>query len=304
MSAVADDAIAVANTLGEGVLWCERRQTLYWTDIHAAVLYAHQPDMGHTRRHPMPERLACMALCEDPDWLLLGLASRLAFWHIASGELRELARIEADLPGTRLNDGACDHQGRFVFGTLDEGTPKRAIGSYYRLNHDLSVERLPLPQVAVSNSTAFSPDGRTLYFCDSPTRRILAVDYHADGRLGTPYVFVDLTGIAGVPDGSCVDAEGYLWNAQWGMRRVVRYAPDGRQERIIEVPTTQPTRPAFGGPDLDTLYITSAREGLSDEQLQSDRGAGNLWRIRMAGIPGQTEPRFTGSPGVVPPSAA
>ncbi|NII12203.1 SMP-30/gluconolactonase/LRE family protein [Oleiagrimonas sp. C23AA] len=297
MNARAEEAAAVANELGEGVLWCSQRQSLYWTDIHGAVLYTHEPALGHTRRHAMPERLACIALCEDADWLLLGLASRLAFWHIESGQLRELTTIEPEL-STRLNDGACDREGRFVFGTLDEGQPQRAIGSYYRVNHDLSVERLPLPNVAISNSTAFSPDGRTMYFCDSPRRQIMAVDYAVDGHLGEPRVFVDLSDIDGVPDGSCVDAQGGLWNAQWGMRRVVRYLPDGQPERVIEVPTAQPTRPAFGGADLRTLFITSAREGLSEKQLQSDAGAGNLWRM-VTDIRGLAESRFAGSPAAV-----
>jgi L-arabinonolactonase len=294
MSMRADALLAVNNTLGEGIVWCDRAQALYWTDILAATLWCYQLD-GTTRQWPMPERLASIALCEADGWLLLGLASQLAFFQLSSGELRPIANVEAELP-TRLNDGACDRQGRFVFGTLhepDAGDSQRPLGSFYRLHPDLRLERLPLGGVAVSNSIAFSPTGDTMYYCDSPTRRILCCDY--GDTLTRVRTFVDLDGSNGEPDGSTVDAQGGLWNAQWGAGRVVRYRPDGSADTVVEVPARQPTRAAFGGSGLGQIYITSARAGLDAQALMDDPLAGALFQANVP-FTGMPEPRFTGSP--------
>jgi L-arabinonolactonase len=287
-------AVQAGNRLGEGVTWCERTGALYWTDIHDAVLWRHTPATGATARWPMPERLASFALCEADGWLLLALASRLAFFNVETGELRDLQAI-GGAPDTRANDGGCDRQGRFVFGTLHEPAhgPKQPVGAFYRLNADLTLERLPLPGVAISNSIAFSPDGGTLYFCDSLDKRIQRVDY--GDTLGTPSTFVDLSDAPGEPDGAAVDAEGGLWNAQWGAARVVRYRADGRQDQVIAVPTAQPTRPAFGGPDLDTLYLTSAHDGLDAATRASDPSAGDVFAL-APGVRGLPEARFAGHP--------
>jgi L-arabinonolactonase len=283
------------NTLGEGIVWCERAQALYWTDIHAATLWRHVPASGQTQQWILPERLASFALCETDGWLLLALASRLAFFRLADGALHALHDVEPGLP-TRCNDGACDRQGRFVFGTLHEpadGGPKQPIGGFWRLNADLSLEHLPLEGVAISNSVAFSPDGATLYYCDSLTHTIRCCDY---GDVpGPSRLFADLRDTKGEPDGSCVDADGGLWNAQWGLGRVVRYAADGRLDRIVPLPASQPTRPAFGGPALDALYVTSARDGLDDDALARQPLAGALFAASV-GARGLSEPRFTGRP--------
>ncbi len=246
------------------------------------------------RRWTMPERLASFALCEADGWLLLALASRLAFFHVDSGELRELHRLDAG-PDVRANDGACDRQGRFVFGTLHEPGrgPKRALGGFYRLNADLTLESLPLPKVAIANSVAFSPDGATMYFCDSLQKRIQRCSYGE--RIGAPATFVDLAAGEGEPDGSAMDAEGGLWNAQWGASRVVRYLPDGREDRIVALPTLQPTRPAFGGHDLATVYVTSAHEGMDADARARDPHAGDVFAF-AAGVAGLPEPRFAGDP--------
>ena len=233
MSGVAQPVVAAGNQLGEGVLWCPRAQALYWTDILASTLWRHTPHDGTTRQWPMPERLASFALCEADGWLLLGLASQLAFFHLDSGALQPIADVEPDLP-TRVNDGVCDRQGRFIFGTLHEteaGVPKQPIGGFYRLNADLSLQRLPLPSVAISNSLAFSPDGGTMYFCDSPTRRIQCCDYAVDGSVGAPRVFVDVAGIPGEPDGSTVDAGGGLQGLRVGVRAAVPRAHGVRADR-------------------------------------------------------------------------
>ncbi|MBG7007154.1 SMP-30/gluconolactonase/LRE family protein [Pseudomonas paraeruginosa] len=293
-SAGMDVVLAAGNLLGEGILWCERSKALFWTDIQRATLYRLDPEDGTLRQWPMPERLASFALCEAEGWLLLALASRLAFFRLADGELRWLHDIEPGLP-TRCNDGACDRQGRFVFATLHESRegPPQPMGGLWRLGLDLELERLPLPAVAIGNSIAFSPDGGVLYYCDSPTRRIQCCPY--GDALGAPRLFVELDDGRGVPDGSCVDSQGHLWNAQWGLGQVVRYAPDGEVRQIVTLPTPQPTRPAFGGPGLDRLYVTSAREGLVDAGADAARLAGALFQYRP-NVRGLPEPRFAASP--------
>ncbi|MBE1162220.1 SMP-30/gluconolactonase/LRE family protein [Dyella acidiphila] len=295
MSLRAELVLDARNTLGEGVTWCGRSQSLYWTDIHASVLWRFRPADGSTRRWPMPQRLASFALCEDPDRLLLGLESGLAFFHLQSGELLHIGEVEAGLP-TRLNDGACDREGRFVFGTLHEpahGEARYAAGSFYRLHSDLRLEQLPLGHVAISNSIAFSPDGSTMYYCDSMSRLVHRCSYGdavADVRM-----HIDLTGQQGEPDGSAVDSAGGLWNAEWGAGRVVRYLPDGTPDLVIDIPAQQPTRVAFGGERLSTLYITSARDGLSAEALENDPQAGGVFAVEVP-FTGLPEPLFTGRP--------
>ncbi|WP_433693924.1 SMP-30/gluconolactonase/LRE family protein [Paraburkholderia phenoliruptrix] len=281
-------------TLGEGATWCAQTGRFYWTDIEGARLWRYDPADGRSTSWAMPERLATFALCADPHYLLLGLASRLAFFDLATGETRHIVDVEPGL-NTRVNDGRCDRQGRFVFGTKDEGSPLQAIGGFYRLNRDLTLERLPLPAPAISNSIAFSPDGATMYYCDSPTREIRACDYGADGSVANDRLFTRLADATGEPDGSTVDRDGGLWNAQWGGARVVRYGAGGVETERVEVPTVQPSCVALGGAQLGTLYITSARVGLHAAALAADSRAGGVF-IATPARRGLPEPVFLCAP--------
>ncbi|AOK20866.1 gluconolaconase [Burkholderia cepacia] len=272
------------NTLGEGATWCDATHALYWTDIEGARLWRCRADGSDLAQWPMPERLACFALTHDPDVLLVGLATHLAFFDLRTGAFTRIVDVEPDLP-TRLNDGRCDPFGAFVFGMKDEGgEPPRAVGGFYRLNPDLTLERLALPAAAIANSIAFSPDGTKMHFCDSLVREILVCDY---GRAGASGVrpFARLTDADGDPDGSTMDRDGGLWNAQWGGRRVVRYGPDGVETERIAVPTAQPSCVAIDGEGR--LYVTSARVGLSDDALAGDGHAGGVFvaQTRYAGLP-------------------
>ncbi|PRG02553.1 gluconolaconase [Burkholderia ambifaria] len=280
------------NTLGEGATWCDKTHALYWVDIEGAQLWRCRADGSDLTQWPMPERLACFALTHDPDVLLVGLATQLAFFDLRSGAFTRIVDVEPELP-TRLNDGRCDPSGAFVFGMKDEGgDPPRAVGGFYRLNADLTLERLALPPAAIANSIAFSPDGSKMYFCDSLVREILVCDY---GRAGVAGVrpFARLTDADGDPDGSTMDRDGGLWNAQWGGRRVVRYAADGVETERIAVPTAQPSCVTLDGEGR--LYVTSARVGLSDDALASDADAGGVFvaQTRHAGLP---TARFMGAP--------
>ncbi|HEV7814214.1 MAG TPA: SMP-30/gluconolactonase/LRE family protein [Janthinobacterium sp.] len=287
------------NSLGEGVLWCERSQQVYWTDIHAARLHACHPGSGAHGEWTMPERLCCFALTADENVLLLGLESGLAFFNLQTRVLLPICDVEADLPTTRINDGRCDRQGRFVFGTLDEAPRRQAIGSFYRLNHDLTLERLPLPKVAISNSICFSPDGGAMYFCDSVVKTIYRWDAYASGDASAISVFTDLAGGQASPDGSTVDADGHLWNAQWGAARVVRYTPAGQAECMLHLPVSQPSCICLGGADLNDLFVTTAQESLSPDMLAGEPLAGGLFHTRLDGVRGLPEVRF----GAAPPAA-
>lgn len=287
--------VPARHELGECVLWCERTGRLMWTDIPAAELWIHSPATGALQSWRMPERLCCFALTASDDRLLLGLASGLAFFDFSTGAVTRICDVETDITSTRLNDGRCDRQGRFIFGMFNaQGDPREPVGGFYRLNHDLSLERLPLGGVAIANSICFSPDGRTMYYADSQTLAIRCCDYNpCSGVITNPRVFVEAGVVPGEPDGSTVDAEGFLWSTRWGAGQVVRFAPDGSVDRVLALPAPQPTCPSFGGPGLDVLYVTSARQWMSPEQLAAAPQSGSVF-ARGAGVRGLPEQRFLG----------
>lgn len=284
--------------LGECVLWCERSGRLLWTDIPAATLWSYAPGSGATRSWPMPERLCSFALTEDDDCLLLGLASSLAFFRFSTGRVERIVEVEADIAATRLNDGRCDRQGRFVFGMFNQlDNPKLPLGGFYRLNLDLRLERLPLDNAAIANSICFSPDGRRMYYADSATRAIHCCDYDPDsGALGAPRVFVPADAAPGEPDGSCIDADGCLWSTRWGAGRLVRFRPDGSLDRVLMLAAPQPSCPAFGGPDLATLFVTSAHLGMTAQDRAAAPLSGALFRLALD-VRGLPESRFRGRLG-------
>jgi L-arabinonolactonase len=277
-------AAEVRNTLGECPLWCERTRRLYWTDIEASELLAIEEGNDVVMRWPLPERLGSFALTEQGHILLMGFASRLAFYDLNTGLLTTVAASPGNT-GTRIGDGRCDRAGNFVFGTMDDGYPVKAIGKFHRLNATtLTIETLALPDVAIPNSICFSPDGGTLYYCDSMQGRIMCCDYPS---LYNQRVFAESEG-SGAPDGSCVDAMGYLWNAEWGGNRVVRYRPDGTTNAILMSPGIQSTCPTLGGEGFTRLYCTTAAVGLT--VLSEYDGA--LLKAESDLSPGLPENRF------------
>jgi L-arabinonolactonase len=277
--------------LGECPLWCEREQALYWTDIEGSTLSRWRAADASVRVWSLPDRVGSFALCERADTLLLGLAGGVALFHLSSGQVGPLTPVEADEPATRINDGRCDAQGRFVFGMFQRGASGVPLGSFYRVGPELHVQRLPLPRAVVANSIAFSPDGGRMYFADSVTRQIQCLDYHADGRLGRPENFARLADDDGVPDGSAVDALGRLWTAVWGGGCVACFDSEGRELRRLPVPAAHATCPAFGGPAHERLFVTSAREGLQPDALLRQPASGGVFVIDGA-TRGRPEHRF------------
>jgi L-arabinonolactonase len=275
----ADLVLDCRNIHGEGVFWNDADQKLWWTDIYDRKLWWFDPVTGESQSIVAPDRV-CAFAPRRAGGLLLALAGGLAF--SSDGREAEMFHaFEPEKPDTRLNDGRTDRRGRFVVGGMNEGDGA-ANSSVIRFDPDGLVTTL-IRDVAISNSICFSPDGGTLYFTDTPQRRILAYPYDNEtGTVGTPRLFADLSDQPGFPDGSCVDAEGGLWNAQWDGHRVVRYAPDGRMDAVVMLPVGKVTCCAFGGAQLDTLYITTSRLGMDDDALQREPLAGGLFAIRTA----------------------
>jgi L-arabinonolactonase len=278
-----------ADRLGECPLWDEREKMLWWVDSRWPAVKRLDPASGAVMMLVLPEVIGSIAFREKGG-LLAATKSGLHFLDPASGALEARANPEAHLPENRFNDGRCDRQGRFWAGTMCD-VRRDPTGSLYRFDAELTCTRLR-NGIIIPNSLAFSPDGRTMYFADTNRHTIWAYDYDpASGAAANERVFAD-TG-AGRPDGSCVDADGCLWNAEYGAWRLVRYTPAGKVDRVIEVPIANPTCCVFGGEDLGTLYVTTATQRLTPEELAKQPLAGSLLALQ-AGVRGLPEGRFAG----------
>lgn len=283
--------------LGESPLWHPDEQALYWLDIKAPALHRFEPATGARSDWALPQETGSIGLRRRGGFIA-GLRDGFATLQPqADGTVAIdwIANPEPDLPDNRLNDGKCDRPGRFWAGSFHDpagmpvpGRRERApVGGLYRLDDDRRWHRM-YDGILVPNSLCWSPDGTTMYFADSPRRTIRAWDYDPEtGGIANERVFVTLPESGGTPDGSTVDAAGYLWNAQFGGGRVVRYAPDGRIDREIAMPVTRPTCCAFGGHDLKTLYVTSGQVMASAAELAAEPLAGAVFAIRcdIAGLP-------------------
>ncbi len=284
--------IPAGNTLGEGIQW-HAGSGLWWTDIQQALLMHLPVGSDNAVTVPMPERVGSFALIDGDDRNMLcafetgiGIAAR------SGGDVDWLYRPETLRPGLRFNDGRVDRQGRFWAGTMVEDAALAAAGTgaLYCLDSN-GAAHMRHGGVAISNGLAWSPDGRTMYFADSPKRTIMAFDFDVDsGAIGRPRLFAT-TPDGAYPDGATVDADGCLWSAQWGASRIVRYRPDGKVDKMIELPVSQPTCVAFGGDRLDELYVTSARDGLDAAALASQQLAGDVLMYRPGNV-GVREMRY------------
>jgi sugar lactone lactonase YvrE len=241
--------------LGEGALWHPERRALFWFDILNARLH------GEGRTWTFPE-LVSAAGWIDRDRLMIASESRLLTFDLRDGTSETVCPLDADNPGTRSNDGRADPQGGFWIGTMGKSAEPGAgaIWRWYRGE----LRRL-FPAITIPNAICFSPDGSAAYFTDTPTRQILRVALDAQGwPAGQPEVAVDLRAVRENPDGAVTDARGRLWVAFWGSARVGCFAPDGHELASIPVPSPHTSCPAFGGPGLRDLFVTTARQGLAE----------------------------------------
>jgi L-arabinonolactonase len=273
----AEVVVAARNELGEGVLWSSEDYEVQWTDIFGRRFWAYRPSDGAARSVALPDRLSCFAPLGGTR-LLAGFAGGLEVFDLEGGARQPIAAVEPDRPSTRVNDGKLDRRGRLVFGTMDEQSPARPIGQIYSYGGGPAPRPLA-SGVRIANSIAFSPDGRRMYFADTPTKIIRVYDYDLDsGELSHERMFATLQG-PGSPDGSTVDSDGCLWNAEWGGGRVVRYTPDGRVDRVVDLPCSHVTCCAFGGAKLDQLFVTTAWTGLDAAALAREPHAGALFAV-------------------------
>ena len=273
--------------LGEGPLWHPERARLFWFDINRGHLHSCNQHGGQARKVQFGEPASACGWV-DRDNLLVATASGLQKFNLQTVHWETLADLEADNTVTRSNDGRAGPDGSFWIGTMGRALEREA-GAYYRFK-DGKVETL-FDGVSIPNATCFSPDGRTAYLADTARQTIWKWALDESGNpVGEREVFLDLRGDNLNPDGAVCDSEGYLWNAQWGASRVARYAPDGTLASVIDLPASQITCPCFGGEDLKTLYVTSARENLSEEQLQDQPDAGKTFALRVD-VPGLPEHR-------------
>lgn len=274
--------------LGEGPIWHAGRQQLFFFDINEQTLFAVTAGGEIADSWLFNETIAAAAVVDDHT-LVLATDTGLKEFDLATAGMNRINEIEADNPITRTNDSRVHPSGAFWIGTMTRSEEEAPVGSVY--HYRAGTLTTLKSGIKIPNATCFSPDGRTAYWTDTPTKQILKVA--TDPANGLPVgewtLFADVSEGRGYPDGAVVDSEGYLWNAKWGGSCVVRHAPDGSIDRIVEVPVSQVTCPAFGGPDLKTLFITTAAKNLSAEQLAAEKHAGSLFAIEVD-VAGQAEP--------------
>lgn len=266
--------------LGEGPSWDAANNRLLWVDILGKAVHMYYPQTGndeaisvlHYVGAVVPRAGGGVALVTERGFEVLNLETR---------ELTPIADPETDKPGNRFNDGKCDSQGRFWAGTMNLGEAQTYTGSLYCLSPDGRCEVKVRP-VTCSNGLAWSPDNRTMYYVDSPTKQVVAFDFDVTtGDIRNGRVVVAIPDGEGVPDGMSIDADGMLWVAQWDGWKVSRWNPHtGERLETIDMPVARPTSCCFGGPDLTDLYITSSRADFDEASLAKQPLAGGLFRVR------------------------
>lgn len=268
----AEVALACSNNLGESAFWHPRIKKLFWLDIpQPSELTVYDPAGGSIRYHGMPQMITCVRPWGND--LIIAAHNGVHKYDLNAKQLARVVDPEPLKPFNRCNDGGTDAGGRFWFGTMQNNISPGATdielvqpsGCLYRLDPDLKLTMFE-SDIWISNTLCFSPANDVMYFCDTKNGVIWAYDY--DLATGTPSNRRDFARFdRGHPDGSCIDAEGGLWNARWDGSCVVRFDPNGRVDMVVEVPASRVTSVAFGGENLDKLFITTARWGLSECDL-------------------------------------
>jgi xylono-1,5-lactonase len=275
--------------LGEGPVWVARENALYWLDIKGRKVFR-RDEAGEVTEWPTPLRVGSIVPRRNGAFIG-GTEQGIAIIDPAAARYEVFAHPEKNLPGNRFNDGKLDRRGRFWAGTMDDGE-KAASGSLYVVDSDLEVSLVD-SDYKVTNGPAFSPSGEIMYHSDSARQVTYAFDLDSAGRAHNRRTFLQFREGDGFPDGMTVDAEGCLWIAFWDGWAIRRFSPKGEWLQTIEMPVARPTSCAFGGADLDRLYITSASIGLDDDALAMQPNAGGLFMVN-AGTHGVQDTPFAG----------
>jgi len=287
--------------LGEGPVWSEAEQVLYWIDIAGRAVHRYDPSSGVDNQLSTPGRPGSLALTSEPGKLLMSTEHEVVWFDWTSGQTQPFVSVETPGVGVRMNDGRTDPAGRFIVGSMfEEPSAHKFVGSLHQIEADGSITAMRRA-VGITNGLAFDVDRSIMYWADTPTQQVLAWDYDsATGNRSNERVFFDYQTVEGFPDGACVDADGFYWSASvngWGLTRI---DADGTVDRRIELPVELPTMPCFGGPNLDILFVTSIDAGGSDEASATRRrgvAAGSLLAIDLSaeGIQGRTDALFGGT---------
>jgi L-arabinonolactonase len=282
------------NYLGETPVWSAPEQVLYWVNCeHEAELHRWSPASGAHDVWPMPQRIGGFVL-KPGGGALVVLADGL--YDFDPGTAALTRRVASPLPPqVKLHECMCDRQGRLWVGAYDHDwspqTPNSSKAAFFRL--DRGGLTAVIPEIRVANGLAVSPDGRTLYAADSPSRRVDAFDLDpASGALSNKRIFLQLVDGEGFVDGATVDAEGCYWLAAVGAGKLRRYRPDGSLDRIIDLPFSNPTKPAFGGPGLDVIYVTSTKLPITLPGVAGAEQNGGLFAVK-AGTRGIEDARLS-----------
>ena len=271
--------------LGEGPVWDAETKTICWVDILKGAIHQFTPATNQYSIIPVNDMVGAVAVCTNGNFIA-ALKNGLAIVKRDSGEIRMLHHPEVHLPDNRFNDGKCDPAGRFWIGTM-EISEAPGCGSVYVIEKDLSCSR-KIEGVSVSNGMAWSPDHGTFYYIDSPTRTVVAYDYDiATGAITNKRTVINIPQQEGFPDGMTIDRDGMLWIGHWDGWQVARWDPfTGKKLLSISMPASRITSCMFGGNDLQDLYVTSARVGLTEQQLAEQPLAGSLFIIEHFGFKG------------------
>ncbi len=254
---------AGVSVCGEGPCWDAHQQSLYWVDIDGCRAYRYELETKIVDTWLFPEKIGWLLPCADRTEKLAGFQSGVYLVDLESGKRELVVDPEPHAPGNRLNDAKIDAAGRLWMGTMGD-EEKIATGWLYSIDSDLNCMRWDGPYVT-TNGPAISTDDQVLYHVDTHGRTIYAFDKHQDGVLDRRRIFAVIPEDQGYPDGLTVDTDGFVWLCHWGGYRITRFSPDGRVDGILPIPAPQVTSCAFGGPDMDLLFITTAARNIDLE---------------------------------------
>ncbi len=280
-------------TVGESPVWHPQEQRLYWIDIQGKQIHRFYPEGGRNETFDLPEIVTSIAL-RAAGGLVLTLKKDFTLFDPATSKLERLAGVERDLPNNRFNDGKCDPQGRFWAGTMDAVHRSSPAGHLFRLDGNRRVTTMQT-DVICSNGSGWSPDGQTMYYTESFRYAVFAYDFDgSDGTIANRRVFACIDkDSGGFPDGMTVDSDGFVWSNVVGLGEIHRIDPQGKLERIIKLPVPRATDCTFGGPDLKTLYVTTARETMTPDQLAGAPLSGSLFALACE-APGMPTHSYSG----------
>lgn len=274
-----------ASLLGEGPVWNAKQKLICWVDILNGEIHQYSPEEKKHSITEVHQMIGSIAVCTDGNFIA-ALQNGFAFIDRKTGEIKMIADPESHLPNNRFNEGKCDPAGRFWAGTMalseDPG-----VGNVYAMHNDL-IPTKKIGEVTISNGMAWSADHKTFYYIDTPTLEIVAYDYDkATGNISSKRRIIQIEKEDGFPDGMTIDNEGMLWIAHWDGWQVTRWDPEnGKKLFIIKLPVAKITSCTFGGNGFEDLYITSAKVGLSENELKQQPLAGYLFVLRNSGFKG------------------